>query len=47
MGGLVGSYAKSNAGGIGSQMVCPLGFSSGVYMDTPDLGLQGDKSESY
>jgi hypothetical protein len=47
MGGSVGGYAKSNAGEIGSQMVCLLGFSSGVYMDTPDLGLHEDKSEIY
>jgi hypothetical protein len=45
-GGLVGGYAKSNGEEIGSQMVSLLGFSSGVYMDTPDLGLHGDKSES-
>ena len=47
MGGSVGGYAKCNEGEIGSQMVSLLGFSSGVYMDTPDLGLHGDKSKSY
>lgn len=46
-GGSVGGYAKSNGEEIRSQMVSFIGFSSGVYMDTPDLGLHGDKSESY
>jgi hypothetical protein len=47
IGGLVGGYAKSNVGKIGSQMVCFLGSTSGVYIDTPDLGLHEDKSESH
>jgi hypothetical protein len=47
MGGSVSDYTKSNEGEIGSQIVCLLGSTSGIYMDTPDLGLHGDKSESY
>jgi hypothetical protein len=47
MGGSVGSYAKSYKGEIESQMIYLLGFSSGVYIDTPDLGLHEDNSESY
>jgi hypothetical protein len=47
--GLSRRLCQEQCGENGSQMVCLLGSSSGVYMDTLDLdlGLHGVKSESY